>query len=78
MQVIQLIGIYAGDVVDMPVPVAQAAVANGRAKPLPGEEWKFPVMATRGSRTIETTMVKPQQETRRRGGWPKGKKRVPR
>lgn len=50
-----------GDIIDVPVPVARGLVADGRASPIPGEEWRFPsfVPVTQP----ETTMIEPREET---------------
>jgi hypothetical protein len=77
MLVIQRMGRYAGQTIDLPVPEAREAVKAGRADPLPGEEWRFPVTVVRGGgKSVETTMVRPQQEVRRKRGRPRKNKRV--
>lgn len=71
MRVIQRIGRLAGLEVDLPPIEAKAAVAAGRADPIPGEEWRYEIAVQRQKETAElstyeTAMFR-QVETRNGG-----------
>lgn len=59
MLVIQMIGKYKGQTVDLPPPIAKSAVKEGRAKPLPGEGWRFGLKEPE----IETAVLDHQETT---------------